>query len=467
VGGSGVGGSGSGGAGVGGSGLGGSGLGGSGVGGSGVGGAGSGGAPGTGGASAGPPAYPLKAVAGKRYLVDQNSQPFQFVGDSPWSLIAAPTLADATSYLDDRAARSFNTVLVNLVEHLYAPSAPRDANGDLPFTGTVAGQPDFSTPNEPYWAHVDAVLAAAGARGIQVLAFPAYLGFDGGAEGWYAALQANGTTRLTSYGTFLGNRYKKVPNLIWVAGGDYSPPDRTLTRAIHNAIRAADPNHLHTAHCAPEASATSIWGAEAWLDVNTVYTYNPVYQPLQSSWQQSGWKPTFLIESSYEGEHGIAPSGVRWQAYAAVLSGAGVGQMFGNLPIWNFGNGWKTALASTGAKDMGRLANFFAPRVWHLLAPDISQGFLTAGASSGATFAAAGLSSDGRLGIVYTPAVRDLTVALSRMAGPVTARWFDPTNGSYTTVSGSPFANSGSRIFRPTGNNSTGDADWVLLLETP
>src|SRR6185295_16982948 len=195
---------------------------------------------------------------------------------SPWSLIAAPTLADANVYLDDRAARGFNTVLANLVEHLFAPSPPNDANGDAPFTGTVSGQPDFSTPNEPYWAHVDAVLAAAGARGIQVLAFPAYLGFNGGSEGWYTALQANGASRLTSYGTFLGNRYKNVPNLIWVAGGDYSPPDKTLTRAIHTAIRAADPNHLHSAHCSPEASATSIWGGESWLDINTVYSYNPV-----------------------------------------------------------------------------------------------------------------------------------------------------------------------------------------------
>ncbi|HET6148607.1 MAG TPA: DUF4038 domain-containing protein, partial [Polyangia bacterium] len=428
AGGSGAGGSGAGGSGAAGSGAGGSGAGGSGVGGSGAGGSGTGGA-GIGGATGGAPVYPLKVVAAKRYVVDQNGQPFLFVGDSPWSLIAAPTLADAKVYLDDRAARGFNTVLVSLVEHMYAPMAPRDANGDLPFTGTVGGQPDFATPNELYWAHVDAVLAAAGARGIQVLAFPAYLGYQGGSEGWYAALVANGTSRLTTYGTFLGNRYKNVPNLIWVAGGDYSPPDRTLTRAIHNAIRAVDANHLHSAHCAPEASATSVWGGESWLDINTVYTYNPVYQPMQSSWEQSGWKPTFLIESTYEGEHGISPPGVRIQAYQAVLSGAGVGQLFGNLPIWNFGSGWKMALASTGSRDMGRLAAFFSGRAWHLLSPDFSQTFLTAGASSGAAAASAALSSDSRLGIVYTPAVRDLTIALSRMSGPVTARWFDPTNG--------------------------------------
>jgi Putative collagen-binding domain of a collagenase len=52
------------------------------------------------------------------------------------------------------------------------------------------------------------------------------------------------------------------------------------------------------------------------------------------------------------------------------------------------------------------------------------------------------------------------------MAGSTTARWFDPTNGTFTSISGSPFANTGSHSFTPPGNNSAGDADWVLVLQT-
>ena len=38
--------------------------------------------------------------------------------------------------------------------------------------------------------------------------------------------------------------------------------------------------------------------------------------------------------------------------------------------------------------------------------------------------------------------------------------------GVYTTISGSPFANSGSRNFTTPGNNGTGTNAWVLVLET-
>ncbi|MGA2842685.1 MAG: putative collagen-binding domain-containing protein, partial [Steroidobacteraceae bacterium] len=57
-----------------------------------------------------------------------------------------------------------------------------------------------------------------------------------------------------------------------------------------------------------------------------------------------------------------------------------------------------------------------------------------------------------------------LTVNMAKFAGPVTAQWFDPTNGTYSKISGSPFANTGRHNFSPSGNNSAGDPDFVLLL---
>ncbi len=206
-------------------------------------------------------------------------------------------------YLDDRASKGFNTVLANLVEHQFAPNPPQNFYGDLPFTGTLAGGArDFTTPNEVYWQHVDRVIDAAAARGIQVLATPAYLGFGGGNEGWYADMVSNGTTRLATYGTFIGNRYAGKANIIWNAGGDYNPPDKTLTRAVMNAIKAVDANHLQTVHCAPETEALSYWSGEAWLDIDSVYTYNPVYQISQTAYNRVSWKPFFLMESGYENE---------------------------------------------------------------------------------------------------------------------------------------------------------------------
>ena len=47
----------------------------------------------------------------------------------------------------------------------------------------------------------------------------------------------------------------------------------------------------------------------------------------------------------------------------------------------------------------------------------------------------------------------------------VNARWFDPTNGTYTQVAGSPFAATGSQVFAPPGNNSQGQTDWVIIFK--
>jgi hypothetical protein len=41
------------------------------------------------------PAYPLKASANNRYLVDQNNTPFLMVGDSPQNLITYLSQAEA------------------------------------------------------------------------------------------------------------------------------------------------------------------------------------------------------------------------------------------------------------------------------------------------------------------------------------------------------------------------------------
>jgi hypothetical protein len=54
---------------------------------------------------------------------------------------------------------------------------------------------------------------------------------------------------------------------------------------------------------------------------------------------------------------------------------------------------------------------------------------------------------------------------MSKLAGITTARWSDPTNGSYVAAAGPPFVNAGDRQFTPPGNNSAGDGDWVLVLE--
>jgi hypothetical protein len=54
---------------------------------------------------------------------------------------------------------------------------------------------------------------------------------------------------------------------------------------------------------------------------------------------------------------------------------------------------------------------------------------------------------------------------MTKLRGPATAQWYDPSRGVYTAIAGSPFPNKGRHVFTPPGNNRDGDGDWVLVLE--
>lgn len=110
--------------------------------------------------------------------------------------------------------------------------------------------------------------------------------------------------------------------------------------------------------------------------------------------------------------------------------------------------------------------SLFASRPWHGLVPDLERRTLTEGwGDKDDTAAAAARSEDGALAIVYLPAPRGIEIDLARFSGPVNARWFDPTDGSYRAVDGSPFANRGKRALEPPPRNGSGDPDIVLVLE--
>ena len=71
---------------------------------------------------------------------------------------------------------------------------------------------------------------------------------------------------------------------------------------------------------------------------------------------------------------------------------------------------------------------------------------------------------DGTLAISYLPTGGTIVVDMTRLAGRVQAQWYDPTNGTYSPVSGSPFRNAGSVHLTTPGKNADGDPDWVLVL---
>jgi Protein of unknown function (DUF4038)/Putative collagen-binding domain of a collagenase len=429
-------------------------------------------------------AFPLTAKPGKRYLEDADGKPFLSHGDTAWSLIADLNREDVDLYLDDRRARGFNTILVSLLEHRCSSNAPANAYGDRPFHSDpfealaalddlvpFLSFADYTKPNEDYFAHADWVLRRAAERGFLVLLTPSYVGWEGGSQGWYRAMAANGPARLRQYGEYLGRRYRQFDNIVWVHAGDYNPPEKELVRTIAEGIATFDPGALHTAHTAPETAATEYWQGESWLDVNNVYTYGPVHAAARAQHARPEGMPFFLFESAYENEHDVSEQRLRTQACQALLSGA-AGQVFGNNPIWHFdGPGlfsapmtWQEALDSRGAQSMTHLRDLVNTMPWWLLEPDSDHTLLTDGLGPEDERAVAASTADGSLAMVYIPGSREITVDLARLAGPlVEARWYDPADGS-----GPPFSTTGPRRLSPeSDSNSAGFRDWVLILESP
>ena len=67
--------------------------------------------------------------------------------------------------------------------------------------------------------------------------------------------------------------------------------------------------------------------------------------------------------------------------------------------------------------------------------------------------------------MAYVPSARTITVDLRALSGPVTAHWFDPTNGTFAAIGDGPIDNSGDLELATLGANADGDDDWVLVLE--
>ena len=415
----------------------------------------------------GGPVFPLKASANNRFLVDQTGVPFLMQGDSPQALIGNLSPSDADFFFADRQAAGYNAVWVNLLCDSYTGcnSNGTTFDGIPPFT--TPG--DLSTPNEAYFSRVDTIIQDAANHHITILLDPIETG------GWLSVAQSNGSTKDYNYGAFLGRRYRNFPNLVWLSGNDFqtwsTTSDDTDIIAVAQGIKDNDPNHIHTVEL--NFFTSNSIDDQRWvplINLNASYTYNATYDMVLQAYNRN-LKPVFMVEADYEGEHNASNLTLRRQEYWSLLSGA-TGQLFGNHFTSFLLPGWKSNMDTPGSNQFALSTRLFGPRKWFNLVPDQSHTFVTAGfgtydANNAASdFLTAALTPDGTLGIAYMPTSRVITVNLSKFSAPVTARWYDPANGTFTSIAGSPFANSGSRQFSPPGANADGDGDWLLVLET-
>ncbi len=408
--------------------------------------------------------------------MDQRGTPFLYNADTPWMLFTKLTEPDANEYIARRKEQGFTALQVMLTGFL----GMTNLAGELPFAGTPPEQ-NFAKPNEKFFAHVDRVMAEAQRQGMLLAIAPAWSGCCG--EGWagkekngaFKPLNVNGAEKSREFGRWLGRRYGKFDNVLWILGGDNDPNNaRAEIRALGLGLKETAPQQLITYHAASTHSSTDVWPAdERWLDVSMVYSYfrgfnkawnrnqPDIYEVSHAEFAKNPVRPFFLGESTYEGEHGAWGSALqaRKQAYWCVLGG-GFGHAYGS-PNWNLPKNWREVLELPGANSLKHLHALMESRPWWKLIPDVKNVVAVEGRGAFATndYAVTALANDGSFGLCYLPTKRTLTIDLSKLSGAkVNASWFNPRTGE--TTSASSITDKQRHKFEPPA-----DGDWVLTLD--
>jgi hypothetical protein len=413
--------------------------------------------------------WPLRVSRNRRYLIDGRQRPFLIVGDSPQALIGNLSQAQADSFFADRERAGFDAMWINLLCDQYTGcrSDGTTYDGIAPFT-----QPgNLATPNPSYFARAAAMIGLAAKHHLAVFLDPIETG------GWLEVLRSNGTAKAYAYGRYLGRRFRRWQNIVWLNGNDFQTwstrSDDALVLAVARGIRSTDPKALQTVELNYEVSTSS--DDPRWrpiINLDAAYTYAPTYAEVLKAYRRDH-VPVFMIEASYEGEHQYTgPETLRREEYWTLLSGA-TGQFYGNKYTWPFAPGWQSHLDTVGSRQLSFVTKLFVHRRWFDLIPDTRHRLVTSGYGTFSTgddlndndYVTAARTGNGRLAIAYLPTGQPVTVDLRRMAGRrVRAQWYDPTTGRYSRVHGSPFRRTASRQFAVPGRNHDGDADWVLVL---
>ena len=281
-------------------------------------------------------------------------------------------------------------------------------------------------------------------------------------------------------------------------------------RALINGVKSVAPNQLRGGELcfAIGAEGVSTFDDANFLppyqNINGAYTYAPAYAEVLRTYNNSSVNfggfgaganttppcPTIMVESDYEWDNNNGDPGtpvnmrrILWWTYLSGACGYIYGMHFtattfivsGSAPVGGYNTTtplWKNNLNSPGVVAFGVLIDLFNSIKWWNLVPDQSHMVGTGGYGTPAAigtyqtnnYVTVSATPDGTLALAYFPqgSSNTLTVAMSIFAASVTARWLDPTNGSYTNIG--TFLNTGTLDFSPPGNNPGGDPDWVLLL---
>ena len=410
--------------------------------------------------------WPIKHVAGERFMRESNGTPWLMIGDTAHCAISYMTTAEMETYMTDRQAKGVNAVIAQTMCNEYigqrADDSTTAALGSLtPWTNTA----DLATTRESYWQRFDYLVDYAAQHGIVVLLDvneTAGHMFDYGSSTFSWTDHTIGMVQ--TFSAWMGDRYKAWGNIIWTNGNDQQnwgclagsdgfcidnatnyaavaddgrdTQSDQYSRALSLGIKGVDLEtpHLYTTQLDYRQSNSSDngrWQPLGVLSADGAYTYYATYDSVKRAYNRTtdGTRPVmpvYLFEGVYENNQGWGPwlptSGgtnydfaLRRQSWWALTSGA-AGSIYGNesMVIGCSAPGvpdaqacpasWQNQLGanSTTANEIPYVASFFNALEWWLLEPDFSHTTLTVGYGTNCWTDAAAADTPSTIGAACT-----------------------------------------------------------------
>ena len=428
----------------------------------------------------------ITTVPDGHHLQYEDGTPFFWLGDTAWELFHRLNRDEIKYYLDNRKAKSFTVIQSVILAEFEGLTKPNQED-QLPLLDN-----DPLKPNEKYFSIVDYTLDQALERGMVMGLLPTW--GDKVAKMWGVGPEVFNETNALSYGKWLGTRYKKYPNIIWILGGDRIPQNdkndwRPIWRAMALGIESGyGKNAAISYHISGGQKTTSQFlHKEGWLDINMMQSGHgsghdvPVWEWIEKDYQLTPAKPTLDSEPNYE-DHPVNPwpiydpvngyfndYDVRKQCYRSVFAGA-CGVTYGHHSMWQFWSAreekvnnallyWTDAIDRPGAFQVGYLRWLVESRPFQQSVP--AQDLIQEVGEKGEHIQ--GLKAkDGSYALIYLPVGKTVSVNTRLLSGKeLRYWWFNPRNG--TSRLGSVTLKTSSMKFTPP-TLGIGE-DWVLVID--
>jgi hypothetical protein len=431
--------------------------------------------------------FKLRVSKNGRFLEYESGRPFFWLGDTGWLLFSKLNREDAEKYLNNRKANGYNVIQVMTIHGF--PSV--NVYGDSAFVSSDPAKPKVTPGNNPndkieydFWDHVDYIIDKAAEKGIYIAMVPV----------WGSNVK-NRTINMGNaaiYASWLANRYKNKPNIIWINGGDINGGDNlAVWNEIGKTLRANDPNHLITFHPIGRTQSSTWFHNEPWLDFNMFQSGHRRYSQDTTGHGEDNWKyvesdykkvpvkPVIDGEPSYEGipqglhdpkEPFWSNNDVRRYAYWSVFAGS-FGHTYGNNAVmqmhkttdkggaYGVKDFWTDAINAPGAKQMVYIKNLILSRPFFERVPD--QTIITG--DNGKKYDYIIVTRGNSYLFAYTYNGQNIKINLGKISGTkIKAYWYNPRSGNSTVIG--IFDNKGIKEFNPPGNKEDGN-DWVLVID--